>query len=344
MRRDKTTVRRAQGDGSLETPADSDCASGCGGGSLSLARAGDPGHGLAARQGGRASGLPCRTAGKVDRAVLPWLRSGGRVVAAACGLDDFGGGGTVRVPDRAGPGVLCSHDRGNAGVSGGALLSAGLGTGTLRGAAKSHRSGDRARWCLLSLYPSADPGCSVLCRQSGNGPYEDRLDPVLSGQPGRDAGRHSSLCKRRNATGRAAGSAGDPFPAAPAVVRPHGLVSMVGQGRRRRRSPPTDLFQLAKATRVRQKPRGDRRGGCRTGLGLYRSRRSCEGDAGRSRKDGRRLPELRLCAVKGTDPVGETGPSDAQRGPIWAASGRTTGIVSRRFHAHPQCHRRDCTA
>jgi hypothetical protein len=62
---------------------------------------------------------------------------------------------------------------------------------------------------------------------------------------------------------------------------------------------------LAEAGPLRPQPGGDRRRQRRAGDGLHRRRGEGQGDAGREAPHGRRLPQHRLRAVEGADPLGE---------------------------------------
>jgi hypothetical protein len=78
--------------------------------------------------------------------------------------------------------------------------------------------------------------------------------------------------------------------------------------------------------RLRPQPRRHRRRRRRAGLGLHRRGRQGQGHADRRPQDGRRLPELRLRAEQGADPLGQDGAA-AEEGAVNSGVADAAGRV-----------------
>jgi uncharacterized membrane protein YdjX (TVP38/TMEM64 family) len=100
------------------------------------------------------------------------------------------------------------------------------------------------------------------------------------------------------------------------------------------------LCEVAEAEVLRPQPCRDRRRVRRTGVSLHRCDGQGQGDADRGPQDGRRLPELRLRAEQGVDPLSEDGQAPEDGSCAGDHGGSRHGRLRRRHGTCPPRHRR----
>jgi hypothetical protein len=159
------------------------------------------------------------------------------------------------------------------------------------------------------LPADAAPGAGVpfLADQPADGPDAHGRRPLLPGQPARHAGRHGGVRERRHPAGGHPVARRHPLARAAGQLRAAGPVPAAGQGRRGLAGSGARCTPSGRSRVLRPQPGGHRRRRGRAGVGLHRRRREGQGDADRKPQDGRRLPELRLRAEQGADPLGQDG-------------------------------------
>ena len=205
--------------------------------------------------------------------------------------------------------VVRLGDRRDAGVPRLALRAARLGAAPVRRQARSRSTtasrrkarstSSRCAWCRCSR-------SSLVNLLMGLTPI--RTLDVLLGEPARHARRHDRLRVRRHAARRSSAISAGPASLAFVLL---GIFPLVAKR-------VLDAHQGAQGLReVAASPaRFDRNlvvigaGSRRAGLGLHRRGGEGEGGAGREAQDGRRLPQHRLRAVEGADPLGEAAVAD----------------------------------
>ncbi len=246
--------------------------------------------------------LPCRPSVADRGGLLRHLRRGHRTVAAGRGDHDDCRRRDLRRGDRHGAGVVCLLAGRDAGLPGVALPAARLGPGARRRADESLQRRRRQGRRVLSLRAAAGADLSLLADQPGHGPDGDPHLDLLLGEPARHARRHRRLRLRGHAARPVPHLGGPDLRLRAARHLPAGR-----QESARRDQGAQGLREMGRPASggIRLQHGGDRRRQRRPRLRLHRRGDQGEGGADREAQDGRRLPEHRLRAVEGADPLGQ---------------------------------------
>jgi hypothetical protein len=248
--------------------------------------------------------------------VLRRLCAGHGAVDSRRGGHDARRGRAVRPAARHGDRLVREHDRRHPRLPRGPLPAAPAAARPLRRAPQDLRPGDRARRRVLPVHAAPRAAVPLLHDQPAHRPDGAAHLDLLLGQPARHAARHRGLRVRRDAAGahriaigRALAGPGGRLRADRPDAAADALAGALAAGPARLSRPP-------EAAQLRLQPRGDRgriRGARHQ---LHRRRREGEGRADREAPHGRRLPEHRLRAVQGADPLGPPARGGARCGAI----------------------------
>ncbi len=266
--------------------------------------------------------------------LLRGLRCGDRAVPAGCDDHDPGGRGHLRPALGHAHRVICLQHRSNPCVPGFPVPVPRCRTQKARRpAARDQRRGG-ARGRVLLVHAAARSGVSVLRDQPRDGVDADQDPHLLLGQPDRHAPGHPRVRERGHPACADRIPPGHPVPVPADLLCAPRHLPADRQEDHRLDQGAQGLREVDEADTLRPQPGSDRCGLCGARGRLHRSGGQGEGDAHREAQDGWRVPEHRLRAVEGADPLGQAAFAHPARSQLWHSCG--TGRV-RLCRGHGTC-------